>query len=545
MPVLNLVAGKPVASLDDVPAGTKLLVVGPDAVTPDLATSPKWLALAAGGTRVVVFDQTHPLHYQALPADLEPTGFAGRVAFPEDPAHPAFAGLTNDDFFCLSGDHVAYRNAYRKATRGGRSLLQCDAELGCTALAEVPVGDGLMLLSQVPLGAKPDDPVSLRLAANLVRYAAGYRRAARPTVVVIAETDPRRALTAAAGVKFTAADDPVAALELGEVAIVDATPANLAKLVAEPEKLKAFREADRQLMLWGVTPEGLADFNKLVGFDHAIRPFRLERVAFPAARDPLVAGLSLRDVALESTEKIYPWAGDRYPAADTFTHVVDLDDAAPFVRSAGYADGWAKMTDGLTSADSWKFVFYHDQAAAGLAPSWGATLAKEEEVTGVSLVVNADYRVVTSLRVVFDGRTGDAVTVAVKPERDKAQAFAFAPRKCKKVALEPLTWTDGPKPVIGFDEVRLAVRRPADFAARVVPLLNIGTLVKYPQAGIVLNQVRVSETEANPENAVKKRTLVATLLRNLGAEFAPERLMIPGVNLASTPVPWATSATPT
>jgi hypothetical protein len=174
--------------------------------------------------------------------------------------------------------------------------------------------------------------------------------------------DPRRALLAASGLKFTGSDDPVAALETGEVAIVDGTRGNLAKLVAEPEKLKAFAESGRKLMLWGVTPEGLADFNQLVGFDRAMRSFKVERVAFPPVRDALVAGLSLRDVALESSEKIYPWAGDRYPAADTFAHVIDLDDAAPFVASAGYADGWSKLTNGLTSADSWKFVFYHDQS---------------------------------------------------------------------------------------------------------------------------------------------------------------------------------------
>ena len=36
----------------------------------------------------------------------------------------------------------------------------------------------------------------------------------------------------------------------------------------------------------------------------------------------------------------------------------------------------------------------------------------------------------------------------------------------------------------------------------------------------MLNQVRVREAEANPVNAEKKQTIVATLLRNLGAVFA-------------------------
>ena len=126
-------------------------------------------------------------------------------------------------------------------------------------------------------------------------------------------------------------------------------------------------------MVWGLTPPALADFNKLVGFDHLIRPFRTERVTLAVPRDPLAAGLSLRDVALESAEKIYPWAGDRYPAADTFTHVVDLADVAPFLTNPALGDGWPKMTNGLTSADSWKFIFYHDQTTQGEKPVWAGT----------------------------------------------------------------------------------------------------------------------------------------------------------------------------
>ena len=228
-----------------------------------------------------------------------------------------------------------------------------------------------------------------------------------------------------------------------------------------------------------------------------------------ATRDPLAAGLSLRDLLLDD-------AGTRRPAGDAFSFVVDLDDAAPFVQSAGSADGWARMTDGRTAADGPDAVFRHDQAAAGLAPSWAGTLPKEEDVAGVTVVVNTDDRCITALRVAFDGRTDNAVTLALKPERDKPQAFVFAPRRCRRVALEPVAWTDGPRPVIGLDEVRLTVRRPVDFAARVVPLTSVGVLVRYPQAGVVLNQVRVNEPDAH---AAQKRAVVVTLLRNLGADF--------------------------
>ena len=513
-----------VADLESLPKSCKLLIVGPDAVTPELAADPIWTTLAAKGLRILVLDQANPLRGPATPADLEPTDFAGRIAFPENPTHPAFANLGSPDFFGWSGDHVIYRNAYRKPSRAARSLVQCDTELSCSALVECPVGDGLLLLSQLNIGAKPNDPVARRVIANLLRYARDYKLEAKPTAVVMPDNDPRAGLLTAAGLKFATDTDSVAALGKAKVVIVDATPANLKALAEAKDKVRAFADAGGWLVLWNVSPNGLADFNRLVGFDHVMRPFGRERVTLAPVRDPLAAGLTLRDVALESAEKIYPWAGDRYPADDTFTHAVDLTDIAPFAKSDRYGHGWSQITNGLTSADSWKFIFYHNQAEAGDHPSWAAKLPHPETVTGLSLIINGHYRKITKLRVVFDGKRDTAVTLDVKPEAELRQEFTFPPRECRTIALEPLAWTAGDKPVIGLDNIRLHVRRPADFGERVVPLSNVGTLVKYPigKGGILLNQVKVSLTEANPANADRKRNVMATLLRNLGAEFAAE-----------------------
>lgn len=535
----ELVELTPIPDLAAVPKTCRLLIVGPDAVTPQLATDPIWTALAAAGKRVLVLDQTHPLHSLATPADLEPTDFTGRIAFPENPTHPAFFNLGTSDFVCWSGDHVVYRNAYRKPGRAARSLVQCDRELACSALVECPIDEGLLLLSQLDFGAKPQDPVARRVTANLIRYALDYRREARPVAVLLPESDPRTKQLADTGLKFTTTTDPLAAFQNAQVVIVDATPETLHQLADERDAVRKFTATGGWLVLWNVTPAGLADFNRLVDFEHVMRPFKRERVTLAPVRDALAAGLTLRDVALESAEKIYPWAGDRYPADDSFTHVVDLADIAPFVQSESFAHGWSQMTNGLTSADSWKFIFYHDQATAGERPSWSATLPKAQKVNGLSLIINGHYRKLTKLRVVFDGQRDKAVTLDLKPEAELRQDFSFAPRECRSIALEPLTWTSHEKPVIGIDNLWLHVQRPADFSKRVVPLLNIGALVKYPQGtgGILLNQVKIPPTEANPENLDRKRNLMATLLRNLGASFAAERLLIPGANLQLQPIP--------
>ena len=77
-----------VQSLAEVPAQARVVLVGKDALSARDATDPRWLALAARGARVLVLEQTHPLHFQALPADLTPTDYVGRVAFLENPEHP-------------------------------------------------------------------------------------------------------------------------------------------------------------------------------------------------------------------------------------------------------------------------------------------------------------------------------------------------------------------------------------------------------------------------------------------------------------------------
>jgi beta-galactosidase len=529
-----LTAFTPIHDWKAVPEGCRMLIVGPDAVKPEEATDPRWADHVRKGLKVLVLDQANPLHQFAVPADVECTNFSGSMAFLENPAHLAFAGMAPGDFFGRGPGKVVYRNAYRKPGKGARSLLQCDRELSCSALLECAHGPGLMLLCQVPT----DDTPGIRLLNNLVLHAWGYKPAAKAMAAVLPPNDPRWKHLEATGAKFKPEADLAKALQTAEIVVADGGADSWAKI--DPPAVKAFTAKGGTLVLWGLTPEGLPRFNELVGFNHAIRPFKMERVRLAARRDAWLAGIGSRDVALESTQRINPWAADRYPAAETFTHVVDLDDTAPFVQSKDYSHGWSQMTNGFTSADSWRFTFHHDQSKAGERPTWHGILPKEEEVVGVRIVPNADYRRITRLRIVFGDRPQDNELLTLKPEGELVQEFRFAkPWKCREIALEPMEWTDHAKPVIGIDNLEILAKRPADFAQRVVPLLNIGALVKYPQGkgAILLDQLHVPANESNPENAAKKVRLTANLLRNMGAEFAPERLFLPGINLAYTPVP--------
>jgi beta-galactosidase len=531
----------------DIPEKARVVVVGKNALSPREATDPRWVSLAGGGTRVVVLDQDNPLRHLAVPADLTPTNYVGRVAFSENLNHPVFAGLDQPDFFTWSKDHVVYRNVYRKATRGALSLAHCDEQLGYSAVAECRVNDGLLLLCQMVVGEKlASDPVAQRLFDNMVAYAAAYTPVRRQTAVVLDEKSPAAKLLEESGLKHDRAADVLDAVATGkhQIVVFEATPANLKKLAAAPGTVKAFTDKGGWLMAWGVTPEGLADFNKLVGVEHVLRPFEMERVTLPAVRDPVLAGLTGRDVAMESAETIFPWAADKYMVDDEFTFIVDFDDIAPFCAFPGAragdhkaardaAAGWSRnVIKGFTSHDAWKLIHYLPTNA----PRLTLTLPREEEVTDLSIILNTHYAKATKVNLYYDGDR-EPVSLIVKPT-DERQDFALAPRKARKLVVELAAFDDPTKATTGIENLQIRVRRGDDWRRRVRPLLNVGGLVKYPmgEGGVVLNQLRIPAAEGMAVNAEKKRTIVTALLRNLGAAFSGGKVLTLG-DLSFRPVP--------
>ena len=67
-------------------------------------------------------------------------------------------------------------------------------------------------------------------------------------------------------------------------------------------------------------------------------------------------------VVLESAKRIHPGGGDDDSPGptDAFTNVVDLDDVAPFCNAGPRGFIWGQITNGLTSADDWVFIYEHN-----------------------------------------------------------------------------------------------------------------------------------------------------------------------------------------
>jgi hypothetical protein len=547
-----------ITSLETIPAEAKVLVVGRDAIDAKDSTSTRLAVLASEGHSIVVLDQSNPLRYQAIPAEMElaprtkRSDFGaeipaadGRTAFLEDVSHPVLRGLKDKDFFTWGPDRLVFRNAYLKPTRGGKSLVQCGPRLQYSALVEVPVGKGVMYLSQLDLGANlAVNPVAQHLLLNLIRGAAAYKLEYAGVTAVI-EDEPLSKAVEAIGLQYTKAGDALAAIKDADrkIALVSATPANLKLLAGNLDALQSFWGRGGTLLLCGLTPEGLADYNQIVGVNHVIRPFKRERVTFPAVRNPLTAGLTTGDIVMLSGKRIFGWTADEYVASDVFSYVVDLDDLAPFAKSdfASYDN----IVNGFVGSDGWPLIIDFEYPKDGKPYEINMDLPQEETIVEYTHDPSVNYNPTTKIALLFDGK--DRVEYDLQPNGD-AQTFAVnPPRKAKRVTLQLVSWLSDPgkRPIIGIDNIYLKVRRSPEWRATVKPMLNLGAMMQYVKGngGVVLCNLKFQETETVPINKTKKRTILASVLRNLKAPFSGGKTVLAGGNLACAPIDIHTKAT--
>lgn len=548
-----------IPSLREAPASAKVLIVGPDALTAAQSGSSALAAYAAGGRVVIVLEQKNLLKYQALPGDMQPDTGAnqGYVAFMEDPGNAIFQGLTQRDFMTWGADGAVYRNPYTKPASGGRSLVQCDWRLQDTALAQMSAGKGLLLVSQLMIGEKlASSPVAQQLLLNMVAFGQSYRQVFHPVLAATEGNAPLAKALVGAGVQYSAASSPVATIEKpGSISIINATPVNLHSLAADIAQVNTFTRGGGWIILNNLTPEGLEDYNKIVGFPHMIRRFgqsvtqtslagakHIEKVTWPTIRNPLTAGLAASNIVMGSGQQIVGYAAGQYPDEDSYSYVVDLDEVAPFGSSPFWAYG--NITNNFTSADGFWPLIINFPAPAGHKPfEVPITFPKPQTITRFTFVGNNNYWPQTKVGLVFNGNkmtfpyTPGDITKPAEPQTYDINP----PHTAQNLTLTVDDWLERPGvgSTIGIDNIYLYAKRPADFAARVRPMLNIGALVEYPRGrgGIVLCNVLFKDREGNPENTGKKQTILATILRNLNAPFAGGKTLIAGANnLTYTPL---------
>lgn len=411
-------------------------------------------------------------------------------------------------------------------------LLAClddgDARVSATVGAMLRVTADPRIIARLLAVARTATPNTSRHADPALQHLfdtlLGYREIAAPprrqVASSIALDSPQGRLLAAAGVAVTTADDVLAALrsKTSGIVVVDATAERLASLAGDLEAVQRFTASGGWLVAWGVAPDGLAAFNRIVGVGHLIRPFRRERVDFTGVRDPLVAGLARSDLAMPAT-----------PEDALFTHVLDLDDIAPFCAyppwqrfNPGAAEPAPdrdplRLVDGLTTRDDWRHVFQLSTDPPFLA--WDVELPRPEAITGIELINNGLYRFLSRIEVTVDGDAARTVPLVLSPATEVVQAFPLAFEGVSRLGVRLAAWTDGETgPTVGIDEWRIRVRRSPAFHERVRPLLTIGAMIRYPQGegGVLLCNLRVPEQPSAGDTG--RRRLLGTVLRNLGAD---------------------------
>jgi beta-galactosidase len=520
-------------NLDNLPERAQLLVIGKDAFSAAESPTGRLAAWASTGRTVVMLEQAHPLKFQGLPVAMESAANEGRVAFAEDLGHPAFRGLAQKDLFTWSPDEIIFRNAYAKPTRGAKSLVQCGQSLQNSGLVEVPSGKGLLLLSQLAIGEKlAGNAVAQTLFMNLLAYGAAYKQVFRPVTVVAADGSPLAKVLAAMGLQYVKAADPLAALAVpGGIAVIEASPQNLKILAEHLPQVEQFTAADGFIVFNGLTPAGIESYNKIVGFEHLIRPFKRERVILPPVRDPLTAGLTTGDVALYSAQRIFPWTEGNYVVSDEFSYVVDYDEAAPFGKSTFFA--YDNIVNGFVNADGWPLIINFEVPKDGSPYDVPIALPKPQTITEFTWIGNTNYYPQTKVNLIFDGDRSRMIAYDVQPTGDPQTLPVDPPRTARQVTVEIAGWQEKPntRPLIGIDNIYLKVQRPAEFYEKVKPMLNIGGMMHYVRAaprtmgrgGIVLCNLKFQDREEVAANAVKKRKILATVLGNLKARFGEEK----------------------
>ncbi len=537
------IAFTPLADLNTLPQTAKVLVIGKNAISAAESSSSRLAAYASGGRRLIILEQSNPLRYQGLvPAEMDIAENQGSTAFGEDLTHPSLQGLKQKDFFTWGPDDIVYRNAYVKPSRGAKSLIQCHEKLQNTGLVEVPVGDGLMLITQLLVGEKMGgNPVAQKLLLNLIGYAATYKLEYRHVAAAVKQSPQLTSAMNAIGLKYTTATGPVEAMSTADagIAIVAATSDNLKALAGNTDKVKGFTTKGGWIVLNGLTPEGLADYNKLVGFDHMIRPFRRERVTFPPLRHPLTSGLTIADVALYSSQRIFPWTQGNYVAGDTFAYVVDYEDIAPFAEfppeNLEHPD-WnrSNLVNGMVSADAWKYIVNTTAPKDGPI-DFSLKLPRQLTIREMEWIGNTFYYPVTKVQLISNGDEKAARSFDTKPNNEPQTFTVDPPFKGKDITLRLAQWNILPdkQAITGLDNIRLMAVRPPEFYEKVKPLLNVGGMMAYPKSegGIILCNILFKDSEDVPGNLQKKRNILATLLRNIKAPFAGGKSIIAGANL--------------
>ncbi|MGM0486014.1 MAG: glycosyl hydrolase 2 galactose-binding domain-containing protein [Planctomycetota bacterium] len=548
--------------LSDVRGKQGLLIIGHDTLTADEAFGPEILMFAAEGGSVISLEQEHPPAGAALPMPVWPTTRKGGFAHPEVLGTPVLHDLGREDLIDWAGEHPTFKKVYRKPSGGARSLASAGESLQFSPLIEAPCGKGVIVLCQMRVGANLGvDPAADCLLRNMIEVYGGYTPSQGVASVYLSHDPLTRAKLDETGLLLEDVSNVTEALDADQfrVAIVEASPANIETLNRISSKVEAFQAAGGWIMLTGLGPKGGEAFNRLVGADHILRPFRAERVTLDQSTYKLAATLGHRDVALYSPNKIMHTT--YWVSPHTFSHVIDNRDFAPFTIPPNASDDpmefqhpWEhdhpdrepyNLVNGMFSRDDWRYTHmiwidegkdHHDLVFR---------LRRSDVLGAVKLWNNTTYHTIAEVDVILDGDAEKTYHMDVPAANEPIVLELPEPVELKEtITLRITRWRNDSHRAFedgilcGIDNLQFL--RPEECVGKGIFLDTAGGLVACPGpsgGGVFLNQVQFLEEEPKVENDAKKLKIVGTVLQNMGVGTRTASVLpVPGVNVRFHPV---------
>jgi len=257
---------------------------------------------AARGGRVLVLRQ------EAYPAglfDVSLTDHASTMTFPVRPGHPALESVEPDDLKFWRGDHMVTSREPARPTSGASVPIVVSGSasgLDHAPLLERPIGRGAIVHCQLKLVEKfESEPTAARILANLLRYLADYRPAARKTALA-GGSDEYRAYLRSLGLRFDDLGGAPAGADLSGYSLVVCRGD-----VGEPGKLAAFLKQGGNVVVHRPSPEALAALNRAAGLDLVAQPYP-GHVTRAEGNHPLLNTLTREDLYWLGEHSGHGWA---------------------------------------------------------------------------------------------------------------------------------------------------------------------------------------------------------------------------------------------
>jgi beta-galactosidase len=517
-------------------ATTKTLLIGPGALDDRHANVMTDLIkrIKAAPLNVIVLEQSQPLTGNDLGVPLEladkkpdannaareefegAKGSVGQIAFVAAPAHPVFKDVTDNQLFTWAGGSWNFTNAYATPTGGMIPMISAGHDLNLCPMVQINSSRGKIILSQMLIGSKLGvEPMADRLLARLLNDAVDAANTMPARTAVLTDGDRQlEQLLKQTGLQYDAVNaigDLLKRTPTHKVMIVKATAANMAWLKTNSQLLNAWANTGGRMMLVNLTADGLDDFNQLVGFPHHLRPGTQERVRLDNLANPLLLGISDRDIAMDSDAFIAKWRNQRYISDRVFSNVIDGDEIASFAQMN---KKYSNIVNGLTNADFWRYICY-------LSPTESIRMSFDhpQRLEKMHLWTNDSYKVIKRIRLTFDQDPRTAMNIDLADTSDM-QIIPLNGHTAQSLDIQLLEMFDKPssKDLTGIDNLEIFRSIPDDMAKRFVMLASPGGLVEYPLGNgcLLLNNLDYQKPDTDV-NRKKKLGIWSNLLRNMGA----------------------------